>query len=192
MECSDGAKTAGAESVLRDVWDRAASRITQGAGSDKELLKILNDRIITLAANESAVDQAVKDILGLARKREMCETKRAMSYRVLCIGCVSKQYRQVVEHRVKRRAGGAYAKCGHAVAVPNHRLCAGCAKTSREWTSKTYGERRAAWMCSIRGGAELRPDRIACVDCGERVKQISHLDKATKLAAKQTTRVGVV
>lgn len=64
MECG-----ADADTVLRKIRDEARSVIMRDAKPDTELLKILSDRIVTLAPGTSAVEQAVVDIGDLARRR---------------------------------------------------------------------------------------------------------------------------
>lgn len=59
----------GADTVLRNIRDEAASVIMRDAEPDAELLNILSDRIVTLAPSMSAVDQAVADIRNLAERR---------------------------------------------------------------------------------------------------------------------------
>lgn len=58
-----------ADTVLQKIRDEATSVIMQGVEPDVDLLKILNDNIVTLETGTSAVDQAVEDIHNLAKRR---------------------------------------------------------------------------------------------------------------------------
>lgn len=69
MEGTDGVKTTGADAVLQDIREKATTAVMQDTEPDEELFKILNDHIVTPASGTSAVDQAVADILALAKKR---------------------------------------------------------------------------------------------------------------------------
>ena len=59
----------GIDAVLRKIRDEAATDIMRDKKPDAELLDILNSRIVTLAPDTSAVEQAVADIRDLAKER---------------------------------------------------------------------------------------------------------------------------
>lgn len=60
---------ADADTVIRNIRRKAIPVIMGDVEPDADLLKILDDRIVTLAPDMTAVDQAVADILNLAKKR---------------------------------------------------------------------------------------------------------------------------